>query len=248
MNSKSTFLPCIYKLVLGILVYLINFPLQADIVSTSGYDGILIRLQAGVGYSELLEDYSIEDEKYYGTGYFAATQLGWFINEQYALHLGGSTFLANSVQGPEIMNRTTDNIGKSKHDYMFTTIDFGFSWYSIYPAFYISPELHLIQVGTRTSTQRISMADGTSQNTEEKVTYNTRLGYSITVGKDIWFGENFGTGVFLRAHRDHILLEKSEFQVTQEPSGSITTNTESDLDRVSASNTLLVFGINIIIN
>ena len=249
----------IYFKYIQLLALLLTSFLSSSIFSQtlleSGYSGFLFRLQLGYGYSELVEDYinvheEEKDPKYYGKGYFAASQIGWAVEPSYAVHLNGSLFIANDTSGPEIQPRTSETITATKHSFSITSVGIGFTWYHIASAFWISPEFNLYQYGTRNSSQKFYNNPDNDEYTltEQKITYHSRAGYGVTFGKDFWFHENMGVGFALLVSQNHLLSERNNTKITTQPSGTERDNSEIDLNRVSARNLFVGLSANIIIN
>ena len=248
---------------LCLILYFAAAPLAAqesEEEMVSGYSGFLASFQVGGGYFELTEHYSGEDGRYYGIGYLASTQFGWALGREFSLFLTGTGFYANGIQGEEIVPRTElnmDIVGKADTNFLLATAGIGFSWYHVPTAFFISPTLYLWQHGVSNSMQRldrslipaIPLADDEYTLLKREITYSSRSGFGLSIGKDAWVCENFGIGFAFSLYYNNLLLEKQTDAVTIEPTGTkVDDPLESDLNRVTATALLISFSIGMVFN
>ena len=226
--------------------------LEAEIISSSGYSGFLCRMQTGLAYNELIEDYGQEDKKYYSHGPHLGFQIGWANSKNYAIHLNLSAFLAMTAFGPDRQERTDPIVTeRTKHSYLLGDVGIGFTWFSISSAVYISPVVNFIQLGTRGEEQRVNdpaLGDGQYSLFKVDTRYSNRVGYGVIIGNDRWFGKNVGMGLSLSIYQNHLLMEKQTIQVSTEPAGTVTSRLETDLQRVSARNLLFAISANFTYN
>ena len=240
-------------LVLGLVLFLWNgnenSSLQAQVIPSSGYSGFFNRIQIGIGYSELVEDYEDEDRKYYGHGPHMSIQLGWAVSKNYAVHLNTSAFFASQVFGPERQERVDESIGRTEHEYLLMSGGLGFSWFHVPTAIYVSPVVNLLQIGYRTEMQKIDDLPGDDYSLIQlRTEYNTRVGYGLIIGNDRWLSKSLGLGFALSVYHSHMLIEKQSYKITVEPSGTEQDTAEDDLQRVSARDLMYALSLSITYN
>ena len=224
--------------------------LEAQTIPSSGYSGFFSRIQAGVAYSELIEDYENKDREYFGHGPHLAAQLGWAVSKSHAFHLNLSAFSTSKVFGPDRQERLTDDIGETKHKYFLGGAGLGFTWFHIPTAVYISPVVNLFQAGLREESQRINDRSSSDEYSlhQLKTSYNSRIGYGLIVGNDRWISKSTALGFSLAVYHSHMLIEKQTYKITTEPAGTKRESREEDLGRVSARDILTALSLSITFN
>ncbi len=240
----------------AILSFIAMEGLSAQLVPvlTSGYSGFLWRIQTGGGYTELVQEFEEEKKKTYATGYLLGTQVGWAFGGSWALHFNYSHFLSGigSTKGQELAERTDmDLIGKTNHSLNLWSAGFGFTWFHVPSAFYISPEFRLIQNGNYKATQRNSSPNEFRaeflENTETTY-FNSKNGLGITMGKDQWINRHFAMGFALTCYYDVYQMQRTAVRVNSGPEKEERSSIDIDLNKGKATSLMYGFNISMLVN
>ena len=216
-----------------------------DFLEGSGYYGFITRVNLGIAYSELAEDYG-RKEKVFGLGPLASLNVGWAFAGNYAVHVGISYFTAISARGREL-REPNENIDRTKHQVFVSSAILGFTWLHPLSAIYISPEIHLSQQGRRLVSQKVR-ENSSEITTKQSISYSSRLGGALNVGRDYWLNHRIAMGFVFSLIHNGLLVESLDEKITETGAASAISQSTTQLQRNNAKQWTYGIGMSIFIN
>ena len=174
-------------------------------------NSFFLRLHGGVGQSHLVPE-DDDGTDYTDLGMSLNVQGGWVLTSNLAVH-GGFSYIVPSYKADMIPGETRDGVSNVKISYNQFIYTLGLSYYFASNA-YISPELRLKGHANYVQSYKVSARSlgppiiDTLEYNETIATYNAKLGFGLSIGKEWELSSRLALGLALIYYQDNFEGDK----------------------------------------